>query len=360
MSSKASTTIGFERRFNPALQARARGLSRRRARPAAAAAAEHGADRRAEPRRAPRCAAAAGAGRPGARAGDRPRRAPDGRVRRRSPSRRRRHPGLAGRASRRRRAFVLPERPLVLHADGRGGGACAPSRALAGGRDLRDRGLAGGRRRRSGSSRSRSRSSSVCSPTTPSSCSTSGRRTSATTSHIPGSRHLPYRTARAAAEAGLLNGRPVVTICESGPRAAVAASVLQAAGLDARPVLDGGVATWRGETTSFRRCGGCRAPAGLAPCRHGRMSHDRSGDVRCGYRAPASRVALSTVIAHNEVRARWNAPLAPGRGRSSCSGRWRSFCPRSRMYVSSSFDHVDASRLSDRDIALTVLQNVSP
>jgi hydroxyacylglutathione hydrolase len=73
--------------------------------------------------------------------------------------------------------------------------------------------------------------------------------------HIPGSRHLPYRTARSAAEAGLLNGRPVVTICESGPRAAVAASVLQAAGVNARPVVDGGVATWRGETCSFRRCG---------------------------------------------------------------------------------------------------------
>jgi hydroxyacylglutathione hydrolase len=74
--------------------------------------------------------------------------------------------------------------------------------------------------------------------------------------HIPGSRHLPYRTARAAAEAGLLDGRPVVTICESGPRAAIAASVLQAAGVDARPVLDGGTATWHGETSCFRRCGG--------------------------------------------------------------------------------------------------------
>ena len=76
--------------------------------------------------------------------------------------------------------------------------------------------------------------------------------------HIPGSRHLPYRTARAAAEAGLLNGRPIVTICESGPRAAIAASVLQASGVDARPVLDGGIAGWSargGETTSFRRCG---------------------------------------------------------------------------------------------------------
>jgi glyoxylase-like metal-dependent hydrolase (beta-lactamase superfamily II)/rhodanese-related sulfurtransferase len=76
--------------------------------------------------------------------------------------------------------------------------------------------------------------------------------------HVPGSRHLPYRTARAAAEAGLLNGRPVVTICESGARAAIAASVLRAAGIDARPVLNGGIPDWRargGETTSFRRCG---------------------------------------------------------------------------------------------------------
>jgi hydroxyacylglutathione hydrolase len=76
--------------------------------------------------------------------------------------------------------------------------------------------------------------------------------------HIPGSRHLPYRTARAAAEAGLLDGRPVVTICESGPRAAIAASVLQAAGVAARPVLDGGTATWQahgGELSGFRRCG---------------------------------------------------------------------------------------------------------
>jgi glyoxylase-like metal-dependent hydrolase (beta-lactamase superfamily II)/rhodanese-related sulfurtransferase len=75
---------------------------------------------------------------------------------------------------------------------------------------------------------------------------------------VPGSRHLPYRTARAAAESGLIGERPVVTICESGARAAVAASVLQAAGVDARPVLSGGVETWRAsghETCSFRRCG---------------------------------------------------------------------------------------------------------
>jgi rhodanese-related sulfurtransferase len=76
---------------------------------------------------------------------------------------------------------------------------------------------------------------------------------------IPGSRHLPYRVARQAAENGLCGAaRPIVTICESGARAAIAASVLQAAGLDARPVLDGGIADWRehgGQTTCFRRCG---------------------------------------------------------------------------------------------------------
>jgi glyoxylase-like metal-dependent hydrolase (beta-lactamase superfamily II)/rhodanese-related sulfurtransferase len=76
---------------------------------------------------------------------------------------------------------------------------------------------------------------------------------------IPGSRHLPYRMARQAAENELCGCLPIVTICESGARAAVAASILHAAGMDARPVLDGGIDTWRargGELTSFRRCGG--------------------------------------------------------------------------------------------------------
>jgi rhodanese-related sulfurtransferase len=72
---------------------------------------------------------------------------------------------------------------------------------------------------------------------------------------IPGSVHLPYRNVRAAAENGLCDELPIVTICESGARAAVAASVLQSVGVDARPVLDGGVATWPGATYSFRRCG---------------------------------------------------------------------------------------------------------
>ena len=75
--------------------------------------------------------------------------------------------------------------------------------------------------------------------------------------YIPESRHIPYRLVGEFA-GELDNGRPVVTICESGARAAVAASVLAAHGVQARPVLDGGIADFeqRGHAlTSFRRCG---------------------------------------------------------------------------------------------------------
>jgi glyoxylase-like metal-dependent hydrolase (beta-lactamase superfamily II)/rhodanese-related sulfurtransferase len=75
--------------------------------------------------------------------------------------------------------------------------------------------------------------------------------------YIPGSRHIPYRLVRAYRDE-LQNGRPVVTICSTGPRAGVAASVLAAEGVDARPVLEGGLEAWqqRGHAlTAFRRCG---------------------------------------------------------------------------------------------------------
>jgi rhodanese-related sulfurtransferase len=72
--------------------------------------------------------------------------------------------------------------------------------------------------------------------------------------YIPGTRHVPYRLLRAMGSD--VNGdKPVVTICSTGARAAIAASVLAAAGVDARPVVDGGVASWPGQTVSFRRCG---------------------------------------------------------------------------------------------------------
>jgi hydroxyacylglutathione hydrolase len=72
--------------------------------------------------------------------------------------------------------------------------------------------------------------------------------------YIPGSRNIPYRLVHEWAE-DLQGGKPIVTICSTGPRAGVAASVLAASGVDVRPVLHGGVEDWDGETVSFRRCG---------------------------------------------------------------------------------------------------------
>jgi glyoxylase-like metal-dependent hydrolase (beta-lactamase superfamily II)/rhodanese-related sulfurtransferase len=75
--------------------------------------------------------------------------------------------------------------------------------------------------------------------------------------YIPGTRHIPYRLVRAYRDE-LDDGKPVVTICSTGPRAGVAASVLAAEGIDARPVLDGGIEAWQGRghpLTAFRRCG---------------------------------------------------------------------------------------------------------
>ncbi len=75
--------------------------------------------------------------------------------------------------------------------------------------------------------------------------------------YIAGSLNVPYRLLRDMG-GDLDDGRPVVTICESGARAGIAASVLAAHGIEARPVLHGGIAAWaqRGhETVHFRRCG---------------------------------------------------------------------------------------------------------
>jgi hydroxyacylglutathione hydrolase len=74
--------------------------------------------------------------------------------------------------------------------------------------------------------------------------------------YIPGTLHIPYRLLRETGSDGLDTSKPVVTICESGTRASIAASLLTAAGVEARPVLHGGVEDWRGQTVSFRRCGG--------------------------------------------------------------------------------------------------------
>jgi glyoxylase-like metal-dependent hydrolase (beta-lactamase superfamily II)/rhodanese-related sulfurtransferase len=76
--------------------------------------------------------------------------------------------------------------------------------------------------------------------------------------YIDGTRHMPYRLVRAFADDLKAEERPVVTICTTGSRATTAASVLTAAGVDARPVLGSGVEDWAehgGQTVHFRRCG---------------------------------------------------------------------------------------------------------
>jgi hydroxyacylglutathione hydrolase len=77
------------------------------------------------------------------------------------------------------------------------------------------------------------------------------------TGYIAGSRNIPYRLL-VLGEADLPRDRPIVTICESGPRAAIAASILAARGFDAHPVVYGGIDSWAAAgkpTVEFRRCG---------------------------------------------------------------------------------------------------------
>lgn len=72
--------------------------------------------------------------------------------------------------------------------------------------------------------------------------------------YIPGSQNVPYRLLRRVGCGALDRSRPVVTVCESGPRAAIAASLLQREGFDVRAVAGGGVADFS-DTVAFRRCG---------------------------------------------------------------------------------------------------------
>jgi hydroxyacylglutathione hydrolase len=77
------------------------------------------------------------------------------------------------------------------------------------------------------------------------------------TGYIAGSRNIPYRLIALGAN-DLPRDKPIVTICESGPRAAIAASILSAKGFDAHPVVNGGIDAWAASgkpTVEFRRCG---------------------------------------------------------------------------------------------------------
>jgi glyoxylase-like metal-dependent hydrolase (beta-lactamase superfamily II)/rhodanese-related sulfurtransferase len=72
--------------------------------------------------------------------------------------------------------------------------------------------------------------------------------------YIPGSTNVPYRLLRKLGCGALDRSKPVVTVCESGPRAAIAASLLQRDGFDVSAVADGGIADFA-DTVAFRRCG---------------------------------------------------------------------------------------------------------
>jgi glyoxylase-like metal-dependent hydrolase (beta-lactamase superfamily II)/rhodanese-related sulfurtransferase len=72
--------------------------------------------------------------------------------------------------------------------------------------------------------------------------------------YIPGSTNVPYRLLRKLGHGALDRSKPVVTVCESGPRAAIAASLLRRDGFDVSAVADGGIADFA-DTVAFRRCG---------------------------------------------------------------------------------------------------------
>jgi rhodanese-related sulfurtransferase len=56
--------------------------------------------------------------------------------------------------------------------------------------------------------------------------------------HLPGAVNLPLHTLDAA-RAESLRGQPVLLVCQSGRRAAIAARQLQAQGVEARPLVGG-------------------------------------------------------------------------------------------------------------------------
>jgi rhodanese-related sulfurtransferase len=67
------------------------------------------------------------------------------------------------------------------------------------------------------------------------------REPTETEHELPGAIRVPYRELRVAPPAELDPKRPVYTICVSGARATLSASLLARQGFDARAVVGGGV-----------------------------------------------------------------------------------------------------------------------
>jgi len=77
------------------------------------------------------------------------------------------------------------------------------------------------------------------------------------TGYIPGSRNVPYRLIGTCCP-DIPVDRTIVTICDTGPRAVIAASILRTRGYDARPVVGGGMIDWRargGDVVEFGHLG---------------------------------------------------------------------------------------------------------
>jgi hydroxyacylglutathione hydrolase len=75
--------------------------------------------------------------------------------------------------------------------------------------------------------------------------------------YVDGTRHMPYRLVRAFLD-DLPDDRPIITICTTGSRASIAASVIAASGKEVYPVLGAGIEDWAehgGTMVQFRRCG---------------------------------------------------------------------------------------------------------
>jgi rhodanese-related sulfurtransferase len=72
--------------------------------------------------------------------------------------------------------------------------------------------------------------------------------------HVPGARNIPFgELARRLSELGLAEDDEVVVLCESGGRAAVAATVLRAGGISNVRKLAGEMRAWRREAYPIER-----------------------------------------------------------------------------------------------------------
>ncbi len=257
MSAKPSTTIGFERAFNPVI-----GLVDLDAFVAESAsisspeAAEPDADRRAQPGPVPGSAARGRGARRRARRLSAARRAPGRRASRRPSARVAQRARLGvelhheGRVHPRRRS---------RHHRGRNGRrrGDASGRRTALGRIPRDRRVPAERRRRADGARHRRRARVAA----------HGGGRGARRAREGRARHglHPRQPKRALPAARDVlprppADRPVVTICESGARAAIAASILRGRGYDARPVVDGGIIDWRARGGDNGRVPALRQP----------------------------------------------------------------------------------------------------